>query len=86
MPEGALAAYRVLDLTHFVAGPYLTKLLAGYGAEVDLGSPSQKDYKWLLSVRDKAPHFLLTNRNNRKKFEVRTTDEVLKLLGQDNKS
>jgi crotonobetainyl-CoA:carnitine CoA-transferase CaiB-like acyl-CoA transferase len=34
MPEGALADLTVLDLTHHIAGPYCTKLLATYGAEV----------------------------------------------------
>ena len=34
MPEGALADVTVLDLTHHIAGPYCTKLLATYGAEV----------------------------------------------------
>ena len=34
MPEGALADITILDLTHHIAGPYCTKLLATYGAEV----------------------------------------------------
>ncbi len=34
MSKGALSGYKVLDLTHFIAGPYCTRLLAGYGAEV----------------------------------------------------
>jgi crotonobetainyl-CoA:carnitine CoA-transferase CaiB-like acyl-CoA transferase len=34
MSEGALAGMTVLDLTHHIAGPYCTKLLATYGAEV----------------------------------------------------
>lgn len=34
MPEAALADMTVLDLTHHIAGPYCTKLLATYGAQV----------------------------------------------------
>ncbi len=32
--EQALAGVRILDLTHYITGPFCTKLLAGYGADV----------------------------------------------------
>ena len=34
MAEGALSDVKVLDFTHMIAGPYSTKLLADYGADV----------------------------------------------------
>jgi crotonobetainyl-CoA:carnitine CoA-transferase CaiB-like acyl-CoA transferase len=48
MVEAALADLTVLDLTHYIAGPYCTKLLADYGADVikierpDGGDPARR--------------------------------------------
>ncbi len=34
MENNALSKLKVVDLTHYIAGPYCTKLMAGFGAEV----------------------------------------------------
>jgi crotonobetainyl-CoA:carnitine CoA-transferase CaiB-like acyl-CoA transferase len=34
MAEAALADVRGLDITHHIAGPYRTEILADYGADV----------------------------------------------------
>ena len=34
MSDQALSGLKVVDLTHYIAGPYCTKLLANFGAEV----------------------------------------------------
>jgi len=52
---------------------------AGYRAELNLGAQSRVDFGWTLDVQSKAPKFVLTDRA-KKKFEVRTIGEVLKLL------
>lgn len=54
---------------------------AGYQAEVDLGSQTTAKHKWELTIRAKDPVFMLTDRVKRKKFEAKTTREILKLLG-----
>ena len=55
---------------------------AGYVAEIDLGRPAPERRGWTLSVRDKAPRFILTGPVKQQKFEADTADEVIALLGK----
>ena len=44
MEEQALSGLKVLDPTHFIAGPYCTKLMADFGAEmIKVEKPGQGD-------------------------------------------
>src|SRR5579884_288188 len=55
--DQALSGITILDLTHQVAGPFATKLLAGYGAEVIKVEPPWGDVsrRWGPFPND-APH------------------------------
>jgi len=53
---------------------------AGYAAEVHLGGQEPASLRWTLDVQGKAPPFVLTDQLNHKRFELKTADEVIKLL------
>ena len=73
MPDLALEDIRVLDFTHYVAGPYCTKLLADYGADVlKIERPGAGDAARRLGPfpgdiphREKSGLFLHLNTNKR---------------------
>jgi crotonobetainyl-CoA:carnitine CoA-transferase CaiB-like acyl-CoA transferase len=73
MSDAALADLTVLDLTHYIAGPYCTKLLADYGADViklerpDGGDPARRygPFPHDDPHPDKSALFLHLNTNKR---------------------
>jgi crotonobetainyl-CoA:carnitine CoA-transferase CaiB-like acyl-CoA transferase len=72
MQKEALSGLRVLDFTHYVVGPYSTKLLADYGAEViKVESPSGDGARRIgpfpgdVADSEKSGMFLHLNTNKR---------------------
>ena len=72
MPSGALAGVKVVDLTHHIAGPYATKLLADFGADVlKIERPAGDPGRRLPPFHNDEPHhekslpFLYLNTNKR---------------------
>jgi len=56
---------------------------AGYAAEVYLGGQEPASLRWTLDIQGKAPLFVLTDCLSGQKFEFKTADEVLALLGEE---
>ena len=52
---------------------------AGYVAELDLGGRELADFGWILDVGE-GPLFVLTDRVNQRRFEIKTANEVLAVL------
>ena len=72
MTSGALAGVKVIDLTHHIAGPYATKLLADFGADVlKIERPGGDPARRLPPFHHDDPHhekslpFLYLNTNKR---------------------
>lgn len=72
MPNEALTGLKVLDFTHYVAGPYCAKLLADYGADViKVEPPSGDGARQIGPFPNDVPHpeqsglFLHLNTNKR---------------------
>ena len=70
-PAGILPeAFRLADRLHE----------AGYTAEVYLGGQEPANLRWKIELPGKAPQFILTDKVNDKKFELKTVWEILALL------
>ena len=82
MTNGALAGVKVIDLTHHIAGPYATKLLADHGADVlkierPGGDPARRLPPFFHDEphREKSLPFLYLNTNKRSITLNLKTDE-----------
>ena len=54
---------------------------AGYVAELDLGGQEPASFRWLFDIQSKAPLFVLTDQVKQKRFELRTINEAVDILG-----
>ena len=94
MAQAALEGIRVIDLTHHVAGPYCTKLLADFGAEVikverpGVGDPARHSGPFAADIPDpdRSLPFLYLNTSKRSiTLDIKTDagQDILKQLVQD---
>ena len=94
MHRGALSHLRVVDLTHHIAGPYCTKLLADFGADVlkierpGAGDPTRASGPFAGDTPDpeKSGRFLYFNTNKRGmtlNLKTATGREILERLVRD---
>lgn len=94
MHRGALSHLRVVDLTHHIAGPYCTKLLADFGADVlkierpGIGDPTRASGPFAGDTPEpeKSGRFLYFNTNKRGmtlNLKTATGRDVLKRLVRD---
>ncbi|MDP6454467.1 MAG: CoA transferase [SAR202 cluster bacterium] len=94
MTPGALEGIKVIDLTHHVAGPYCTKLLADFGAEVikverpGIGDPARNSGPFAGDVPepDRSLPFLYLNTNKRSvTLDIKSDagQDILKQLVRD---
>ena len=87
MPERALEGVKVLDLTHHISGPYCTKLLADFGAEVVKierpgGDPARRMAPFLIDEADpeKSLVFAYLNTNKQSVTLNLKTDKGIQVL------
>ena len=94
MTEGALAGIKILDLTHFIAGPYCTKILADFGADVlKVERPGEGDGARQIGPffqddphHEKSGLFLFLNTNKQSitlNLETATGVKIIKRLAEE---
>ena len=94
MAQSALEGIKIIDLTHHVAGPYCTKMLADFGAEVikierpGVGDPTRKSGPFAGDTPDpdKSLPFLYLNTNKRSiTLDIKSNagQDILKQLVRD---
>ena len=54
---------------------------AGYMAELNLGKQQLADFRWIIDVQGEAPRFVLTDQVRQKRFEFKTVNEAVDILG-----
>jgi len=54
---------------------------AGYMAELNLGKQELADFRWIIDVQGGAPLFVLTDQVRQKRFELKTVNEAVDILG-----
>ncbi len=55
---------------------------AGYVAELQFEDQKPTDARWFLELRAEAPFFIMTDQVKRQKLELKTVDELLRLVGE----
>ena len=56
---------------------------AGYVAELDLGRRALADFRWIIDVQNRTPLIVLTDQVRQKRFEIRTINEAVDILGEE---
>jgi histidyl-tRNA synthetase len=54
---------------------------AGYTAELNLGKQELADFGWIIDVQEGAPLIVLTDQVKQKRFELKTINEAVDILG-----
>jgi len=78
VPEAPLAGIRVLDLTRYLAGPFASRLLADYGADVvKVESPKGREFR--APGAERGSYFFLSSNRNKRSLSLDVKTEAGRL-------